>query len=132
MVLSQMMRTIIHSRMHVGMAAYTQKYPDRDVILFEPRPDDSRMFFTYFFSFSARKTICEHAYRATRADLLERYDELSRIFERHGIRICREVLEDPTRDVWTGLTGRPTRAPLTQVQALDMALTRLERMVDRL
>lgn len=132
MVLSQMLRTIIHSRMQVGMAAYTQKYPDRDVVLFEPRPDDSRMFFTYFFSFSARKTICELAYKATRADLLERYEDLSRIFERHGIRICREILVDPARDVWTGLTERRLRAPLSLTQALDQALTRLDAMVDRL
>jgi NTE family protein len=128
MVLSQTLRTMIHSRMHVGMAAYTQKYPDRDVVLFEPRPDDSRMFFTYFFSFSARKTICELAYRATRADLLERYDHLSRIFNRHGIRICREVLEDRTRDVWTGLGLKRHRiAPVAHT--LDQALTRLEAAI---
>ncbi len=128
MVLSQTLRTMIHSRMHVGMAAYTQKYPDRDVVLVEPRPDDSRMFFTYFFSFSARKTICELAYRATRAGLLERYDDLSRIFGRHGIRICREVLEDRTRDVWTGL-GLKRRRIAPVAHTLDQALTRLEAAI---
>ena len=32
--------------------------------------DDYRMFFTNIFSFSARKAVCEHAYLATRRDLL--------------------------------------------------------------
>jgi predicted acylesterase/phospholipase RssA len=129
MVLSQTLRTIVHSRMQVGMAAYRQKYPDRDVVLFEPRPDDSRMFFTYIFNFSARRMICERAYRATRADLLDRYDDLSSVFGRHGIRLCREVLEDPTRTVWTAIddAGDMT-TPVTQT--LDHALARLEALVD--
>ncbi|MGE5360244.1 MAG: patatin-like phospholipase family protein [Bacteroidales bacterium] len=129
MVLSQTLRTIIHSRMTVGMAAYAPRYPDRDVILFEPGPDDSRMFFTYIFSFSARKTICEHAYRLTRADLLERYAELAPMFQRHGIRLCKEVLEDQDRTVWTGMAGEPDiTTPVTQ--RLDHLLTRLESWLE--
>lgn len=128
MVLAQALRTIIHSRMQVGMAAYSPKYPDRDVVLFEPGPDDSRMFFTYIFSFSARKWICEQAYRATRADLLERYDELSAIFSRHGIRLCRDVLEDQTRSIWKGLDVERARPTVTH--SLDRALNRLEALVD--
>ena len=129
MVLAQTLRTIIHSRMQVGMAAYSPKYPDRDVVLFEPRREDSRMFFTYIFSFSARRAICEHAYHATRADLLNRYDELSAIFNRHGIRLCREVLEDPTRDFWGGLDVHQHRvAPVTRT--LDHLLARLETLVE--
>jgi len=131
MVLSQALRTIIHSRMRVGMGNYAHKYPDRDVVLFEPGPADSRMFVTYIFSFSARKSICEQAYRATRADLLERYDELSTIFNRHGIRLCREVLEDSTRDLWAGLEGGPAH-PGPATRTLDQALTRLETLIDEI
>jgi predicted acylesterase/phospholipase RssA len=129
MVLSQTLRTIIHSRMRVGMAAYTPRYPDRDVILFEPGPDDSRMFFTYIFSFSARKAICEHGYRITRADLLERYDELAPMFQRHGIRLCRDVLEDTTRTVWTGIE-KELDLTTSVTQTLDHLLTRLESLLD--
>jgi len=129
MVLAQALRTIIHSRMRVGMAAYSPKYPDRDVVLFEPRREDSRMFVTYVFSFSARKWICEQAYRATRAELLERYDELSRIFGRHGIRLCRDVLEDPTRNIWEGLEMEEARPPVTHT--LTRALNRLETLIDQ-
>ena len=128
MVLAQALRTIIHSRMRVGMAAYSPKYPDRDVVLFEPRREDSRMFFTYIFSFSARKWICEQAYRATRAEMLERYDELSAIFRRHGIRLCREVLEDQTRTIWDGLDLEEARPLVTH--SLDRALNRLETLVE--
>jgi NTE family protein len=129
MVLSQTLRTIIHSRMLVGMASYAQRYPERDVVLFEPGADDSRMFFTYIFSFAARRAICERAYRVTRADLLRRFDELTAVFRGHGIRLCREVLEDTERDVWTGLGESTDRAtPVTQ--ALDQLLSRLEAVVE--
>jgi predicted acylesterase/phospholipase RssA len=129
LVLAQTLRTLVHSRMQVGMAAYGPRYPDRDVVLFEPRRDDALMFFTNIFSFASRKAICEHAYHATRADLLQRYDDLSAIFGRHGIRLCREVLEDGRRNVWTpsGDTYDAT-APVTET--LDRALARLEALVD--
>jgi predicted acylesterase/phospholipase RssA len=130
MVLAQMLRTIIHSRMQVGMAAYSPRYPDRDVVLFEPRREDSRMFFTYIFSFSARQAICEHAYRATRADLLERYDELSAIFGQHGIRLCREILEDPKRTVWGSTDPRPSAHTTPVTRILDHALSELEALVE--
>jgi predicted acylesterase/phospholipase RssA len=130
LVLAQALRTLVHSRMQVGMAAYVSRYPDRDVVLFEPRRDDAVMFFTNIFSFAARKAICEHAYHATRRDLLERYDDLSAIFGRHGIRLCREVLEDPSRNVWR--TVDESYGPMTTsiARALDEALARLEAFVD--
>jgi len=39
-VLSQTFRTLIHSRLRVGLAAYAPRYPGVDVVLFEPRQDD--------------------------------------------------------------------------------------------
>ncbi len=130
-VLTQALRTIIHSRMSVGMAAYDERFPDRDVVLFEPHRDDTRMFFTNIFGFAARKAICEHAYAATRRDLLQRYDQLSPIFARHGIRIRREMLEDTSRNLWVGigLTAGGTAPPVTET--LDQLLTRLQSLVDR-
>src|SRR4029078_1501901 len=53
-VLSQTFRTLIYSRLQVATAAYAERYPGADVLLFEPRRDDPRMFFTNIFTFSAR------------------------------------------------------------------------------
>jgi predicted acylesterase/phospholipase RssA len=131
-VLSQTFRTLIHSRMQVGLAAYAPRFPNQDLVLIEPQPDDYRMFFTNIFSFASRKAVCEHAYRATRRDLLRRYAELAPVFERHGIRLRRDVLADPRRDLWrgVGLDGghRPDRVrgalPVTDI--LDRTLGDLE------
>ncbi|KAB2967943.1 MAG: patatin family protein [Thermoanaerobaculia bacterium] len=131
-VLSQTFRTLIHSRLVVGMSSYRKKYPDADVLLFEPGRDDYGMFFTNVFSFSARRRVASHAYQATRRDLLARYDELGPLFAEHGLRLRREVLEDETRDLWEGVgLPRDERATASgrTVARLDRALDRLERLV---
>jgi hypothetical protein len=110
-VLSQTFRTLIHSRLQVGLAAYRERYPGADVLLFEPRRDDQRMFFTNIFTFSSRKAVCEHAYLATRRDLRERADALEPVLARHGLRLRREVLAGE-RTVWDGLaTGAAGAKP---------------------
>jgi predicted acylesterase/phospholipase RssA len=128
-VLSQTFRTLVHSRMAAGFVAYPQGYPGADIVLVEPPRDDYRMFFTNIFSFSTRKAVCEHAYRSIRAQLLERREELEPVFERHGIRLRTEILDDPSRTPWTGLGLEETPDTASVTARLDSVLTRLERMV---
>jgi predicted acylesterase/phospholipase RssA len=129
-ILSQTFRTMIHSRLTVGMKAYETKYPHADVVLFEPDRDDYEMFFTNIFSFSARRAVASRAYDATRRDLLARYDELAPVIERHGGRLRLEVLRDPTRELWDGVglpengEGGETRRTFRR---LDLVLDRVER-----
>ena len=99
-VLSQTFRTLVHSRLEVGLARYAERYPDADVVLFEPGRDEYDMFFSNVFSFSSRRAIAELAYAATRRDLLRRADELEPVLARHGIRIRREVLARDEHDIW--------------------------------
>lgn len=96
-VLSQTFRAIIHSRMTVGLSKYKTHYRDADVVLFEPDADDSEIFFTNIFSYATRRRLCEHAYRRTRRDLLKRRYELSPLFERHGLSLRLDVLQDESR-----------------------------------
>ena len=128
-VLSQTFRTLIHSRLAVGMAAYEKRYPDADVVLLEPSRGDYQMFFTNVFSFSARRAVAAHAYQATRRDLLARYDRLAPIFRRHGARLRRDVLEDPSRDLWQGV-GVPSE-PRDHASGVE-TLRRLDAVLDRL
>lgn len=128
MVLSQTLRTLIHSRLSIGMAAYGPRYPDRDVVLFEPRPDDYRMFFNNTLSFASRRAICEHAYQVTRRDLLTRYDDLAPLFARHGLRLRRDLLTDTTRDLWVSV-GLVEDRPTHVADNLDRALADLEAFV---
>jgi len=130
-VLSQTFRTIVHSRLAVGMAAYERRYGDRDVVLVQPRRDDYKMFFTNIFGLAERRDVCSHAYQATRRTLLDRYDELAPLFARHDVTLRRDVLLEP-RDLWEQV-ALPKRAHRISghetVRQLDDVLARLERMV---
>jgi NTE family protein len=130
-VMSQTFRTLIHSRLQVGLAAYGGKYRNADVVLFEPRRDDYRMFFTNIFAFSSRKAMAEHGYQATRRDLLLRHDELAPIFAKHGLRIRKEILLDDSKRLWRGV-GVDEGGRLAEVRAVDRlssALDRVERLI---
>ncbi|HXH03410.1 MAG TPA: patatin-like phospholipase family protein, partial [Candidatus Competibacteraceae bacterium] len=85
LVLSQTLRAMIHSRMRVGMAKYAREYAGTDIVLFEPDPADSTLFFANVFSFANRRRVFEHAYYATLNDLAARRAELESQFARHGI-----------------------------------------------
>jgi predicted acylesterase/phospholipase RssA len=130
-VLSQTFRTIIHSRMGTGLAAYERKYADRDVLVFEPRRDDYDMFFSNIFSFSKRKAVAEHAYRSTREKLWRNRHRLGPLLDRHGIALRTDVLSQPS-DLWESVglyDRRRRRSKLPVTQRLDQALNRLETMV---
>jgi len=133
-VLSQALRTLIHSRLNVGMAAYDGRY-DAKIVLLEPRRDDYRMFFTNILGFAERRDVCLHAYRSTLRLLRERYDELAPIFAQHGITLRWDVVRDEERDLWAGVgLPEPGRLPargetLATLGRLGDALDRLEALV---
>ncbi len=131
-VLAQTFRTLVHSRMEAGMAAYERRYTERDVVRIEPARDDYKMFFTNIFGLSERRAVCEHAYQSTRQTLLDRYDELAPIFARHGITLRRDVLEEP-RNLWEQVElpkrTKMERSGNATVRDLDAVLSRLEKLV---
>lgn len=132
-VLSQTFRTLVHSRLEVGMAAYERRFADRSVVLIEPRRDDYKMFLTNIFGLAERREVCEHAYQATRRTLLQRYDELAPVFARHGVTLRKDVLLQ-TRHLWdqVSLPDRDARAAVSghaTVRQLDDVLSRLEKLV---
>ena len=106
-VLSQTFRTVLKSRMQVGLDKYQKQYAHTDLVLFEPNPDDAKMFFTNIFSYTSRRRLTEHAYRATLDDLRSRRSELAPLLARHGLRLREDVLADTTRTLESGLGEGP-------------------------
>ena len=130
-VMAQTVRTAIRSRMTVGLEKYRVTHPDADVLLFEPRPDDATTFFTRIFSASSRRELCEHAYRQTRVDLLQRAERLAPALARHGLLLDREQLSNPTHAL-VRAPGRPPRRNTRLARAtcrLEDALEDLERVI---
>jgi NTE family protein len=96
-VLSQTFRSMIHSRLELGMKHYEKAYPDTDIVLLEPDHRDAEMFLANTFSYSQRRELAEHAYQKTRQMLRSRKTTLSARLARHGVSLNLDILEDPKR-----------------------------------
>nr|WP_282452931.1 patatin-like phospholipase family protein [Lysobacter sp. CAU 1642] len=127
-VLSQTFRTLLQSRVQVGMAKYAHQYREVDQLLLEPNPDDAEMFFTSVFSYKSRRRVCDHAYRATLSDLRARRAQLAPILARHGLRFRDEVLDDEQRGAFDSLTQQRRRHTNTTAR-LRRALDDVETLV---
>ncbi|NZA26031.1 patatin-like phospholipase family protein [Luteimonas sp. SJ-92] len=127
-VLSQTFRTLLQSRMEVGLARYARQYPGVDQMVFEPGEADGELFFANAFSFSSRQRICELAYRNTLSDLRRRAGELEPLLAAHGIRLRAAVLDDEERGLVDGLQAPPPRSTETTAR-LRRALDDTERLV---
>ena len=123
-VLSQTLRTLIHSRLEIGMKGYERSHPHTSIVLFEPDHRDPQMFLANTFSYAQRRLLAEHAYQQTRQMLRARRGELIRQFAPHGVHIADGVLADPKR--------RLLAAPAAKRRGGADALRRLEGVLDDL
>ncbi|MDP1533288.1 MAG: hypothetical protein Q8L92_06865, partial [Rubrivivax sp.] len=124
LVLSQTFRSLIHSRLELGMKGYRNSHPGTDFLLFEPDARDPAMFLANTFGYSQRRRLAEHAYQRTRADLRSRRGEISRQLARHGLSLNAALLDDPRRS----LLGRQPRAGGRAARTLQ----RLDEVLDDL
>ncbi len=128
-VLSQTFRTLLQSRAQVGIARYATEFPQTDQLVLEPDSDDAEMFFANVFSFSSRTHMCQHAYRATLADLRARRAELAPLLARHGLALREDVISDSDRDLVAGLQSRPH--PTETTARLRRALDDVDSMIQQ-
>jgi NTE family protein len=122
-VLSQMFRSMIHSRMELGMKHYARAYPKTDIVLVEPDHRDPQLYLANTFSYGERRRLAEHAYQQTRALLRTRRTSLAPTLARHGIGLRADVLDDVRRHLIA------PRKPPTRIGA---AIASLQEIVDDL
>lgn len=121
-VLGQTFRTMIHSRLALGMKQYARDWPDTDIVLVEPDPRDPELFGANPFSYGQRRRLAEHAYQQTRAWLREREPQLAPRLAGHGVHLRTRVLHD----------GQRVLIQPWQPRRLGAALERLESVLDEL
>ena len=122
-VLSQTFRSMIHSRMELGMKHYQHAYPDTDLILIEPDHRDPELYLANAFSYAKRRHLAEHAYQQTRQMLRSRKTGMSTKLARHGIYLDLDALNDPKRHL--------TLAPPARTR-VGQAITNLQEVMDDL
>jgi predicted acylesterase/phospholipase RssA len=124
-VLSQTFRTLIHSRLELGMKGYQSSHPDTDIVLLEPDHRDPALFVANTFGYGQRRRLAEHAYQRTRADLRSRRGVLGATLARHGLALDGAGLDNPKRTLLKHRrVPRGTRAA--------QALRRLDEVLDDL
>lgn len=129
LVLSQTFRSLIHSRLELGLKGYEASHPSTDILLFEPDHRDPEMFLANTFGYSQRRLLAEHAYQHTRTDLRSRRSALRSTLARHGLALDEAVLDDPHRTLLGRKRRAASRAGRT-LQRLDEVLNDLQRTLD--
>ncbi len=122
-VLSQTFRSIIHSRMVLGMRQYEHSYPDTDIILIEPDHRDPELYLANTFSYAQRRQLAEHAYQQTRQMLRSHKTGLSAKLWRHGISLHHDMLDDSKRHL---------SAPVQAASPVGQAISKLQEIMDDL
>jgi len=121
MVLSQTFRSIIHSRMALGMKHYEHAYPDTDIVLIEPDHRDPELYMANTFSYAQRRELAEHAYQQTRQVLRDNVGGLVTKLARHGIGLRQPILQD---------TRRVLLQPRPKATQWGQAMQRLNHVLD--
>ncbi|HSV36912.1 MAG TPA: patatin-like phospholipase family protein [Ramlibacter sp.] len=122
-VLSQTFRSMIHSRMELGMKHYERAYPHTDIVLIEPDHRDPELYLANTFSYGQRRQLAEHAYQQTRAMLRSRRSVIAAKLGRHGMSLRDSVLDDPRRHLV---------APPKPATRIGQAIASLQEVMDDL
>ena len=76
-----------HARLHLAVESWKHRFPDVDIILIEPEPDDELMFGTSVLEYSSRLQIAKHGFESVTQKLARDYKHYKQVAARHGIEI---------------------------------------------
>ena len=128
-VLSQTFRTLIHSRLELGMKGYETSHPGTDILLFEPDHRDPALFLANTFGYGQRRRLAEHAYQRTRADLRSRRGVLRTTLAAHGLALDDAVLDEERRTLLKHRRPRRGTHAARALRRLDEVLDDLQRQL---
>jgi predicted acylesterase/phospholipase RssA len=121
---NQAFRMMAHARLNIAVESWKHRFPDVDIILIEPEPDDELMFGTSVLDYSSRLQIARHGFESVTHKLARDYKHYKQIAHRHGIDISarrvRRVLdtveqqEEKDTSAWRRVLEQTTGALLRQ------------------
>jgi len=89
-VINQVFRTLLHSRLKLGIQRYLDD--DRfqgDIVLLEPRELDAKFFAVNPMAFWKRSEAVQHGFESVRATIEQNFDELETVFAHYGLEMNR-------------------------------------------
>ena len=91
-VLNQVFRTLLHSRLKLGIQRYLSD--DRfqgDIVLIEPREREAEFFAMNPLAFWKRAEAVQHGFESVRMTIEQNFDQLESVFRHHGLQLDREA-----------------------------------------
>lgn len=93
-ILNQVFRTLLHTRLRIAMQRYLADHRFRgDIVLLEPREHDANYFAVNPLAFWKRNEAVAHGFESVHDTIGQNFDELSEVFGRYGIEMSREAAE---------------------------------------
>jgi len=94
LVLNQVFRTLLHSRLKLGLQRYLADDRFRgDIVLLEPREHDKSFFAVNPLAFWKRAEAVQHGFESVRDTIERNFDQLSEVFGQYGIEMSRETAQ---------------------------------------
>lgn len=91
-VLNQVFRTLLQSRLRLGLERYRHhKHFDGDIVVIEPKEQDLDFFAMNPLAYWKRDAALRHGYESVRHTVEDRFDELDELLGSHGLRSSRAV-----------------------------------------
>jgi predicted acylesterase/phospholipase RssA len=91
-VINQVFRTLLHSRLKLGIQRYLADDRFRgDIVLLEPREHDANFFATNPLAFWKRSESVQHGFESVRSTIEQNYDQLEEVFGRYGLVLDRNA-----------------------------------------
>lgn len=92
-ILNQVLRTLLHSRLQLGLHQYLEDPSFRgDIVLIEPMEEDLTFFEMAPLDLRQSRAAADHGYASATRSIESNYDALGRVFERHGLALARTGL----------------------------------------
>jgi len=113
-IINQSVRTLLYSNVRYHVKSLRLKYPDVDIILIQPQPEDYVMFAYNPMHYRQRLTVAEHGYRSVIEGLQANLAYFQSILQRHGITL--RTLP-ATNTYQRAVTPAPTGEPILSGQA---------------
>jgi predicted acylesterase/phospholipase RssA len=92
MVLNQVFRTLLHSRLKLGLQRYlTDDRFQGDILLLEPRERDAEFFNVNPLAFWKRADAIQHGFESVRMTLEQNFDAVAEVLSHYGLEMSRDA-----------------------------------------
>ena len=101
-IAAQTFRIMAQAQVEKELEIITERHPDVDIVLIEPRRDDEHLFVFNLMDYGSRERVARHAFETVAIDLVTRFPDYKKVCGRHGIKLDRDLLIEQLQAIVEG------------------------------